>query len=277
MTAWRYIDSNPPGRGAWNMAVDEVLFRAAEEGRADGPVLRLYAWEPACLSIGYHQDVDRACDAAYCEAKGYDVVRRSTGGKAVLHADEVTYSVAAPFDAPPFSGLGLVETYGLIADALARSLEILGLKVTLHQRPLRSSPKITAPCFVVPSQKEILIGGRKVVGSAQRRGERAFLQHGAVPLTIDYEELGRATGQAAFDPEAYRAAFAGLADVRPGLDAGRVRRALREGFGEVFAGDWAELDLTPEEASAARRLAEERFGAPAWNSRRGGKGLPAAG
>ncbi len=269
MTAWRFIDSNAPARGAWNMAVDEVLFRGAEEERAGGPVLRLYAWEPACLSIGYHQDMSKACDAAYCESRGYDVVRRPTGGKAVLHADEVTYSVTAPFDAPPFAGLGLVETYGLIADALASGLEILGLDVSLNQRPLRSSPKVTAPCFVAPSEKEILVGGRKVVGSAQRRGERAFLQHGAVPLTINYEELGRATGQAVFDPEAYRSAFAGLGDFEPGLTAEAVRAALRRGFEEVFEGPWSEAGLTAQETGEARRLVDERYGTKAWNFKRG--------
>lgn len=265
MAAWRFIDSNPPARGAWNMAVDEVLFRAAEEGRAGGPVLRLYAWAPACLSIGYHQDMDKACDEAYCQARGYDVVRRPTGGKAVLHADEVTYSVVAPFDATPFAGLGLVDTYGLIADALARGLEILGLDVCLNQRPAHSSPKVTAPCFVVPSEKEILVGGRKVVGSAQRRGERAFLQHGAVPLTIDYEDLGRATGQAVFDPDAYRSAFAGLADFRSGLTADAVRSALRRGFEAVFEGPWTEAGLDEAESAAARRLVEARYGTSAWN------------
>ncbi len=164
-----------------------------------------------------------------------------------------------------------METYGLIAEALARGLEILGLDVRLNQRPIHSSPKVTAPCFVVPSEKEILVDGRKVVGSAQRRGERAFLQHGAVPLTIDYEELGRATGQAVFDPEAYRSAFAGVADFKAGLTADAVRPAC------ATASKRSSRDHGPKPASRRTKRARRagwspsRYGSRAWNFRRGGE------
>lgn len=273
MTAWRFIDEPVPGEGAWNMAVDEVLFRAAEEGRAPGPVLRLYAWKPWCLSLGFHQDLSEAADEAYCARAGYDVVRRLTGGKAVLHADEVTYSVVASQEHPAFAGGGLVGTYGLIARALAEGFRTLGLQATLTQRPLQIPPKGGAPCFLVPSEKEILVAGRKVVGSAQRRGRRAFLQHGAIPLHLDHEELGRATGQDGREVDRYRTAFTGVADVMPSIGAQALRAAIVEGFQRVFGGGWAPRPLDEEERGEAAALRDDRYASREWTE----KGREAAG
>jgi lipoate-protein ligase A len=230
MTPWKLLLDEAPRRGAENMAADEALLRDAEEGREARPVLRLYGWSPPCLSLGYHQDPDLAADASFCRRNGIDVVRRPTGGLAVLHHDEVTYAVASPFDAEPFRGLDLNGTYSVLAGALAGGLESLGLPVLLSRRETRALPTSTAPCFQVPTANEILVHGRKVVGSAQRRGRRAFLQHGAVPLSLDYDLLLSATGRAGADPAPYRAAFAGLRDFLPGLTQEALRNALLEGF-----------------------------------------------
>lgn len=267
MTAWRFIDEPVPADGAWNMAVDEVLFRAAEEGRVEGPVLRLYAWKPWCLSLGFHQLLDEAADEAYCARAGYHVVRRLTGGKAVLHADEVTYSVVASQDHPAFAGGGLAGTYGLIAHALAEGFTALGLQTTLTRRALRIPPKGGAPCFLVPSEREILVAGRKVVGSAQRRGRRAFLQHGAIPLHLDYEELRRATGQDVREVERYRAAFTGIADVLPGVGAQALREAVCGGFRAVFGGEWSSRPLDEEERGEAAALRDNRYVTREWTER----------
>jgi lipoate-protein ligase A len=267
MSGWRLIDDREPEEGAWNMAVDEMLFAAAEEGRAEGPILRLYAWRPWCLSIGYHQELREACDRDHCLKAGYDVVRRLTGGKAVLHADEITYSVVARHDEAPFAGAGLAGTYGLVADALAESLKILGLKVTMTMRPLRIPPKGGAPCFLVPSEKEILVEGRKVVGSAQRRGAKAFLQHGAVPLHLDYEELARATGQGAERVDMYRKAFAGVSDVNPAVDGDALREALARGFRRTFGTEWTERSLREGERREAEKIRAERYASRAWTEK----------
>ncbi len=256
---WTLISEPAAARGAWNMAVDETLFRRAEEDAASEPVLRLYTWSPACLSLGHHQGFREACDPDYCAARGFDVVRRPTGGKAVLHDDEVTYSVVGRMDRPPFSGLSLIETYGLIAEALADGLRRLGLEVALSQRAGSVSPAGGAPCFLVPSEKEITVDGRKVVGSAQRRGQRAFLQHGAVPLHLDYEALALASAQPAADAEGYRRAFAGVADLRPGVTAETLRASLVEGFRARFAGPWVERDLDGEERALALELRAGRY------------------
>ena len=267
MSGWRLIDDREPARGAWNMAVDDMLFAAAEEGRTDGPVLRLYGWRPWCLSIGYHQSLSEACDRDHCLKAGYDIVRRPTGGKAVLHADEITYSVVARHDEAPFAGAGLAGAYGLIADALAASLRVLGLPVTMTMRPLRIPPRGGAPCFLVPSEKELLVEGRKVVGSAQRRGAKAFLQHGAVPLHLDYEELARATGQGAGLVDSYRKAFAGIADVNASIGGSALREALIVGFRSVFGDEWTERPLREGERLGAEKIEAERYASPAWTEK----------
>ncbi len=264
MVRWRLLDDPEPKPGAWNMALDEVLFRAAEEGRAEGPVLRLYAWSPACLSIGFHQALDETCDPAFCARAGYDVVRRSTGGKAVLHDDEVTYAVVGRHDLPPFAGLSLGQTYVLIAGGLRYALASLGLDVVLSERPSAVTPRGGAPCFLVPSEGEITVGGRKVVGSAQRRGARAFLQHGAVPLNLDYRALALSSGQSEASIPAYRRAFAGVAALNPSITREALRKALVEGFRRTFPEAWDDRPPNEAEASAAQVLARERFGAPWW-------------
>lgn len=265
MSGWTLISQCAPARGAWNMAVDEALFRRSEEDGASGPVLRLYSWAPACLSLGHHQSFHETCDPGYCASRGFEVVRRPTGGKAVLHDDEVTYSVVGRMDRPPFAGLSLIETYGLIAEALAEGLRRTGLEVSLSQRQGSVSPAGGAPCFLVPSEKEITASGRKVVGSAQRRGQHAFLQHGAVPLHLDYEALALASAQPLSDAEGYRRAFAGVADLRLGLTAGSLRTALAEGFRARFEGPWAERELAAAERDLAEKMVRERYGKDEWN------------
>ena len=235
MKGWKVLPWEEPRPGAWQMALDEALFREAEAGREDQPVLRLYRWAPPCLSLGRHQDPEVAADGAFCRARGIDVVRRPTGGMAVLHDDEVTYAVVAPMDRPPFAGLNLMETYGRIAGALVEGLRGLGLPAELSRRRVSPAPLSAAPCFQVPTENEILVHGRKVVGSAQLRGQRAFLQHGAVPLALDYRLLLRATGRGDEDETPYRAAFAGLREFLPGLTAETLRDALLEGFRKTLA------------------------------------------
>lgn len=248
-----------------NMAVDDLLFTALEEGRSDQPVLRLYTWEPATLSLGYHQPFAKSCDPAFLTREGFGLVRRPTGGKAVLHQHEVTYSVMAPF-AGPFSG-SLVDTYSAVAAALAAGLMRLGLPVTLKERALRIAPGSRAPCFMVPSEKELLVEGRKVVGSAQKRGHKAFLQHGAIPLTLDYEALAHAAADPGADLSAYRRAFSGLADLRPGLDEEALRHHLKLGFNEQFPGAWEDRPLDEVELEAAAGLAAKRYASEGWTRR----------
>ena len=171
---WRLIVDAPAG-GAWNMAVDEALAEAVDAG-ASPPVLRLYRWAPPCLSLGFAQPYD-AADAAFCAAHAIDVVRRPTGGRAVLHHLELTYSVCAPLGRAPFSR-DLQAAYQTICRALVAGLRRLGVAAELSGAPENGMIKPTQaiPCFIGPAAGEVVVGGpqaRRLGDAAGRRRDPA--------------------------------------------------------------------------------------------------------
>jgi len=184
MRQWRLIYDTPMN-GRRNMAVDEAILEAVIDREAP-PTLRLYAWNPACLSIGYGQS-SRDADKARIAALGWDWVRRPTGGKAILHTDELTYSVAVAGE-HPFTTTDIVSSYRTISRALTAALSALGL--TPESKAKNAATKTAgAVCFEVPSHYEITVGGRKLVGSAQMRRHDGMLQHGTLPLTGDIARI----------------------------------------------------------------------------------------
>lgn len=260
---WRMIDDCPTS-GRRNMAVDEAILEAVSVGERP-PTLRLYAWNPACLSLGYGQkiadvDVDRL------RLQGWDIVRRPTGGRAILHADqfsELTYSVALPIDHPLAQG-GVLESYRRISLALLAVLNQLGVAVNADRREGRidSSGPI---CFETPSHYEITVGGRKLVGSAQLRRKRGILQHGSLPLGGDLsricealvypDEVSRDAAKAAVRRRALTLAEALGRDVswREAVDA------VANGFAVTFGIDLVKEELSPEERAEADRLEREVY------------------
>ena len=264
VTPWRFLSEGPAGP-ARNMAVDEALLRLSA-----APVLRLYGWKPATLSIGAHQEVSKTADAEYLSASGIALVRRPTGGRAVLHEeDEWTYSVTAPLQghgAGPFAGLSLLECYRTIAEALSEGLRGLGIEAQVVRGGVREPPEERyAPCFSSPARYELLASGRKLVGSAQRRLPGAFLQHGSIPRREREDRLLRAMGRPDF-PRGFTASVEGL--LRRGVAGGEFEAAIRLGFERVFGAALEPGRLTPEEAQLAERLAVEKYGTDDWNLRR---------
>jgi len=183
---WRLI-LDPPASGSWNMAVDEALLTLAAE--SDYPTtLRVYSWQPACLSLGQAQPVAEV-DLDRLERFGWSLVRRPTGGRAILHIDEITYSLTGNCDDPLFAG-GILPSYQRIAGSLMGFLIVLGLKPESHESAVTPGSNTQAVCFEVPSHYEITIHGKKIIGSAQARRKNAVLQHGTIPL---YGDIGRIT------------------------------------------------------------------------------------
>jgi lipoate-protein ligase A len=170
-----------PGDPAWNMALDEVLFRGCLAGGQ--PFLRFYGWDPPGLSLGRFQRDLSAIDLDFCRRAGIAVVRRLTGGRAVLHHRELTYSIGARFE-PPFEETGVVAVYRRIAAGLAAGLALLGLDADWSARRRRPAGR-SANCFAAVSRCELTWGGRKLVGSAQVRERGGFLQHGSILLELD--------------------------------------------------------------------------------------------
>jgi lipoate-protein ligase A len=189
MKAWRYLDTGPAS-GADNMAMDEKLLAEAVKGSAV-PVLRFYTWATPAVSLGRFQEVASSVNHSACRKHGIDIVRRITGGRAVLHRHELTYSVISPADNGLFPN-DVLGTYKVLASGLLAGFVRLGVPAEMvspsgdRAEMVKRGPKEPA-CFSSPSWYEILVHGRKIVGSAQRRLAGAFLQHGSI--LIDHDPL----------------------------------------------------------------------------------------
>lgn len=173
------------------MAVDAAILRAVEAGEAP-PTLRLYGWRPWCVSLGHFQKPERELDAAAMRARGWDVVTRPTGGRAVLHAGELTYSILAGKEEAPWCAT-LASSYEAIGAAWSQALEGFGLDMVrgnpVAVGEVKQGARPAPPCFASSAKSELVFGARKVVGSAQRRTREAFVQHGSIPVTPDHERL----------------------------------------------------------------------------------------
>lgn len=184
MRQWRLIYDSPTN-GSANMARDEAILAAVSAGDSP-PTLRFYDWSPPCLSLGYGQKATDA-DTARLEAAGWQLVRRPTGGRAILHIDELTYSIAVP-ESHPIAAGGIVESYRRISAALLAGLQALGAQA--DAQPRAAGHRAAGPvCFEIASHYEITVGGRKLVGSAQVRRKGGVLQHGSIPLTGDVARI----------------------------------------------------------------------------------------
>ncbi len=188
--AWRLLWTGPRP-GAWNMACDAALLDRASRG-AGPPTLRFYEWDPGTISLGQHQPPPDAAAEAAMAAAGVGWVRRPTGGRAVWHGPpgaELTYAVVAPLSGR-LAG-GLLDAYRAIHEALADGFHRLGADV--HLAPARGArppgPRDRRACFAASVPGEIHAGGRKLVGSAQRRSRGALLQHGSIPLAGTQDPL----------------------------------------------------------------------------------------
>lgn len=275
--AWRLILGTGDGAGldgapgAVNMGVDQALLASVQEGGA--PVLRLYVWDPPCLSLGRNQHAAGLYDMDRAAAAGIDIVRRPTGGLAVLHDRELTYCVLAPITT--FGGAR--AAYAAINSALVHGLRSLGVPAELaavSDRPARRPAGDAAdPCFQAPAPGEVVAAGRKLVGSAQRYEGGALLQHGSILLD--------GTQAAVLDllvPEGRQAAASQAPDMPAGSVTlrellGSVPRveqlveALQSGFRTMFGIPLAPDSLTREERVRAHGL-EAQFRTAAWTWRR---------
>lgn len=258
--------------GARNMALDSAIAGAVGQGRQP-PTLRLYGWNPHCLSLGYGQRV-RDADAAALRRRGWDLVRRPTGGKAILHGDELTYSLCLPLDHPLASG-DIVESYRRLSAGLLRGLDLLGLRATANPAHEGALDQPAGPvCFVQPSHYEILVDGRKLIGSAQLRRKGVMLQHGALPIGGDVAlicEVLSFESDAAREVqrERTRQRALTLAQALGRAPAwGEVAAALETGFADALGLDIVPGELSAEEDADAAALLRDRYGNPAWTGKR---------
>ena len=236
------------GGPAENMAVDQALLESVDRGAA--PTLRLYGWREPTLSLGYFQKLDDR--RRHRESETIGCVRRATGGGAIVHHHEMTYSLALTVSGRQ-SG-GRVELYHQVHQAALEALRTLGVVAATHAAaagPLGEPSSFL--CFQRRTSVDLVLGGYKVLGSAQRRGRRAVLQHGSLLLKASR-----------FAPQ-----LPGVSDLvsRP-VAAGEVAGALSERLGETLQLAWSAGELTEGERRRAGEIERERFASDTWHRRR---------
>jgi lipoate-protein ligase A len=270
MTIWRLIHT-PPSTGAWNMAVDEAVLEHIHRGEAK-PTLRLYSWNPPCLSLGHAQSI-KDVDVERLRAQGWEVVRRLTGGRAILHTDELTYSVTGPAEDPILAG-GVLESYNRLAQAMLYAVESLSLPVEMKEHEDGHTQQNLNPvCFEVPSTYEITVNGKKLIGSAQARKKEGVLQHGSLPLTGD---LTRICDALVFENESARqqakerllaraTTVESVLGVAPSWEM--AAQAFVRGFEAQLGIQFERGELSPSEIRRTEELVEEKYRHNAWTER----------
>ncbi len=266
-TTWRLIRDEPLP-AAQNMARDEALLDAHAAGDSP-PVLRLYRWNPGAISIGYFQSFGREVNEAACRDRGFEWVRRITGGRAVLHHCELTYGVVISEEMLPGS---VMDTYRVISRGLMAGLRRLGLEAELSDAPpptRKSLARLSAACFDSTTPSEVTVAGKKVVGSAQGRARGVILQHGSIPLALDREavvdclNLGEKR-DAVLRVLERKAASVGELLGRE-IEFEELAETLYRGFAEHLGMDFEETPYTAGELENAERLAAEKYATEKWN------------
>jgi len=258
---WRLlIDAH--ARGAWNMGVDEVLLDGVALGTAP-PTVRFYQWQPACLSLGYFQPPS-VVNLEGCRTLGVDVVRRPTGGRAILHDRELTYSVAMPV-ARLGHDQAVLSSYRRLSLGILVGLRALQVPVSLAPAAIGTGPEHGPACFDRASANELLLHGRKLVGSAQVRRNGAVLQHGSILFEPQVERLSACLHLPEDQqPPGYLGShLAGLCEVGA-FKVRDVASAVGRGLAEQFGIQLEPGALEPAEAEAAGRLAASRYADAAW-------------
>ncbi len=272
MRQMRLLAESKFSGGARNMAVDCAIAEAV--GSAEQlPTLRLYGWQPFCLSLGYGQRLADV-DVEALGARGWDLVRRPSGGKAILHGDELTYSLCLPLEHALARG-DVIESYRRISAGLLAALQVLGGPAQAEAMAADATNAPAGPvCFVLPSHYEIAVGGRKLIGSAQLRRGGTLLQHGTVPLRGD---IGRICDALVFDSGCARERERLLVRQRATTLADSLGRqvawdeaaqALKEGFAAAFDLTMTESVLSAAERERAATLQTERFEKPEYTAKR---------
>ncbi|GMR04762.1 MAG: lipoate--protein ligase family protein [Thermodesulfobacteriota bacterium] len=258
MENWRLI-IDPPAGGAENMATDEALLRSAAAGEGFfKPVLRLYGWKRPTVSIGCLQD------ASPFRGSGLPVVRRITGGRAVLHDSEITYSVVAFSGSEKFSG-GISAAYSVVSKCIVAALKDTGVDARFSSARSGTGYMRSPACFSTSTRFEILAGRRKIAGSSQRRVKDAFLQHGSIITGIDRALTARVFGAEVLEKSSCLSDFVET-------DPGDLRRALVAKMSVGLDAFFTPASLSDSEKFMKEKLLKSRYSTDEWNlSRRAGR------
>lgn len=258
MTDWRFIDSGPCS-ASYNMAVDEAVAISVRKG--DSPAtLRLYGWDRPSVSLGSFQGLT-GINIPFCEANGIPIVRRPTGGRAILHGDELTYSFSSASEG--LFSEGLLDSYRKLSSALKSALDTLGVRATVKMK--RESGRTLARnplCFKTTSYGEISSGGKKLIGSAQKRWKNGFLQQGSIPYAEDKELMNKIF--TIVPPSDLKKTIGGLRGLVKDLNPERFKEALRTAFENTFRVNVIPSSLSPQEIHLAQALESQKYRSREW-------------
>ncbi|HDQ03380.1 MAG TPA: lipoate--protein ligase family protein [Deltaproteobacteria bacterium] len=249
-----------------NMAIDEAIFLEASSGKVP-PTLRFYGSSPAAVSIGYFQDIKKEVNIGECNKRNIGIVRRITGGKAVFHCDEITYSVAVSKPDKMFPA-DIAGTYHIISKCIVRGLAGLGIEAYLAEdKRMQPAGHYKSCCFSMPSKNELLVDERKICGSAQIRKKDGFLQHGSLLLNFSAQDtasllLPRRSLEQIEDLN--KAVTAINDELTAPLETREICRALENGFANELGIELAAGDLSAAEKSLKKSLAE-KYKSSSWN------------
>jgi len=277
---WRLIKDSYH-TGFLNMAIDEAIMIAHREGLVP-PTIRFYQWSPAAVSLGYFQDLKKEINIKVCQDLGIDMVRRPTGGKAVLHDQELTYSFIIK-ENDPLVNDSILETYKKISGGIIRGLSYLGIKAELV--PLRGKLEnhllgrsdkarihhldFKSICFSVPSQYEVQVEGKKMVGSAQVRKGGVVLQHGSLLIKLEKDKLFSVFNFPSVQIiEKLKSKFkaTSLEEIlKKKIDFSELSNILPHGFEEEFGVRLVESKLTESEEKISKVLLENKYSTYEWN------------
>lgn len=258
------------------MAVDEALTQSVTQGAP--PVFRVYAWSPPAVSFGYAQHVGREIDLKKCKDQNIDIVRRTTGGRAVLHWNELTYSVICNQDDPTVGGT-IQDAYRKISLALMAGVKHLGANVSFESRrqeqPSPRGKELTAPCFTSTAQHEVTLNNRKLIGSAQQRIGQIILQHGSLLLGPEHKRIvelfpnGKEKLRQRFTKELNNHTISLSENLPHPINFETTANALKQGWTESFPQtNLINTDLTPEELAQTNQLIVEKYATDTWNFKR---------
>ncbi|ARU63015.1 octanoyltransferase [Tumebacillus avium] len=273
METWRVLNTGFSGP-AWNMAVDEAILNAHSRGLVP-PTIRFFGWDPATLSIGYFQRSAKEVNFDALKEKGLGFVRRPTGGRAVLHDQELTYSVIVS-ESHPMMPSSVNESYRVLSMGLLEGFRELGLNAEMvsladEEEKKKFESMGSAACFDSPSWYELVVEGRKVVGSAQVRQLHTILQHGSILLDLDAELLFSVL---TFSSERIRERMMETFKERAVsikdfsgevISYDRAVEAFTAGFARGLGVKLEAAGLTPFEQELAEQLVREKYGADSWN------------
>jgi len=273
---WRFIDSGN-GSPSFNMALDEALLDWHSESKIP-PTIRFYGWDPATLSIGYFQKVEKEINMEAVKEHKLGFVRRPTGGRGVLHEHELTYSVIVSEDYPDMPKT-VTEAYRVISEGILKGFHHLGLEAyfavpkTQDERDSLKNPR-SAVCFDAPSWYELVVEGRKVAGSAQTRQKGVILQHGSILLDLEEDKLFSLFKYPSDKvKERMQRAFKSKAVAINEISARRIsleeaKEAFFKGFSEGLDIELVPYELSEEELEYVNKIAKERYENDEWNFKR---------